>query len=541
MFEITKDIAFLGFVNKKMNKDNTLNGKDNTATTINNDKIDEDVNDDSTSNTRRLKRYMCFNKIAVMSSISFLVCSVLFYFGGQMILKQQIHNNIIIAPESNAYKFWLKPPAQILRKYFIFDVRNPLAIEKGAKPIVVQRGPYVYSEIWEKRHIEFLNDNMLSFTPIVTLRFEPDLSVGPESDTVTFINIPALGLVEQSAMFSDKFGPIVANMLFDFFGTTLFVTKTVGELIVGYEDPLMALAKQFLPNVIKDDKFSLVNGKNGTEWQNYTIMTGYDNMNDVARIISWDGKEKLDFWWNNSANLINGSDGTFFPPFRTRNDVLYAFSPDMCRSYKLTYLKDNYINNLKTYDYHLPKDMFYNTPDNQGFCEPGHCLGDGVLNISKCYGGISGFVSQPHFLNADPKFNESIDGLEANENIHDFVLHFEPNSGVPVAGNIRLQINFFMLKNENITLVKGVNPTLFPVFWFDDSIVLDADTAKQLGTVQSIADLLNILPIIFAGFGVILMLVFISIKVYFSQKLRKSTKNPSSSSTDEKTRLLDKF
>ena len=86
----------------------------------------------------------------------------------------------------------MKPPASILRKYYIWDVRNPDDVEKGAKPVLIQRGPYVYSEYWEKRHIEFLNEDLLSFTPVVTLKFEPDLSIGPENDTVTFINIPAL-------------------------------------------------------------------------------------------------------------------------------------------------------------------------------------------------------------------------------------------------------------------------------------------------------------------------------------------------------------
>jgi hypothetical protein len=100
-------------------------------------------------------------------------------------------------------------------------------------------------------------------------------------------------LIEESSRFSENLGPDVANLLFDFLGTTLFVTKSVGELIAGYEDPLMALAKQFLPQLIKDDTFSLVNGKNGTEWQNYTMMSGFSNVNDVAKIILWDGKELL--------------------------------------------------------------------------------------------------------------------------------------------------------------------------------------------------------------------------------------------------------
>ncbi len=40
---------------------------------------------------------------------------------------------------------------------------------------------------------------------------------------------------------------------------------------------------------------------------------------------------KLNFWDSDKANLINGSDGTFYPPFRTRDQNLYSFNPQMCR------------------------------------------------------------------------------------------------------------------------------------------------------------------------------------------------------------------
>ena len=93
------------------------------------------------------------------------------------------------------------------------------------------------------------------------------------------------------------------------------------------------------------------------------------------------------------------------------------------------YSKDSSFNNLKTYEFHLPKDIFNNktlTPENDGFCDPSGCLGNGVLNISTCYGGVSGFVSQPHFLNADQKFVDALIGMNPNEDIHDFVIAFEP-------------------------------------------------------------------------------------------------------------------
>jgi hypothetical protein len=54
--------------------------------------------------------------------------------------------------------------------------------------------------------------------------------------------------------------PLAIDLLLKLFGTELFLTKTVEELISGYQDPLMAMAKTFLPAVVKDDKFSLLNG-----------------------------------------------------------------------------------------------------------------------------------------------------------------------------------------------------------------------------------------------------------------------------------------
>ena len=45
------------------------------------------------------------------------------------------------------------------------------------------------------------------------------------------------------------------------------------------------------------------------------------------------------------------------------------------------------------------------------------------FNIKK---GMSAFLSQPHFLNADPMFVNAVDGLAPNLTEHDFVLYFEP-------------------------------------------------------------------------------------------------------------------
>lgn len=474
----------------------------------------------------KLRSISCCNVIFLLSGIGILTSSIGTYFVSEYMANQQIHKNIVIKNNSNAYNYWMNPPAKIYRKYYLFDVRNPLEVEKGETPQLVQMGPYTYSEKWEKRHIEFLGPDIIRFTPVVTLHFEPSLSAGLETDKITFLNIPAVGMIEQASRsrFSEL-GPTLVNTLLAFLNTKLFLTKTVGELISGYKDPLMELAKAFMPQIIKDDKFSLINGKNGTEWQNYSMMTGNDYASNVAKIITWNGIEKLSFWDTEYANLINGTDGTFYPPFLERDKRIYSFNPDMCRSYYLSYLKDGEIDGIKTYDFHLPKDAFYNAtlnPDNAGFCK--ECLGNGVLNISSCYGGVSGFISQPHFLNAEQKFVDGVKGLKPDQNKHDFVIHFEPTTSVPLGGNIRLQISFYLLQNDKITLVKNVKPVLLPVVWFDEDLALDDDTRAQLKTVAFYMKFVTIIPIVMASIGSFVL----ALACYFVYKeFSKKKKAPS--------------
>jgi hypothetical protein len=49
---------------------------------------------------------------------------------------------------------------------------------------------------------------------------------------------------------------------------------------------------------------------------------------------------KLDYWGTEYANEIRGTDGTFYAPFRTREQTVQAFSADLCKYVKpkLNYL-----------------------------------------------------------------------------------------------------------------------------------------------------------------------------------------------------------
>lgn len=70
---------------------------------------------------------------------------------------------------------------------------NELSTGQSDIPWLKERGPYVYEEKMTKKNIIFSNDGKnVTYTPVFTLFFRSDLSVGNDSDSFTFLNIPLI-------------------------------------------------------------------------------------------------------------------------------------------------------------------------------------------------------------------------------------------------------------------------------------------------------------------------------------------------------------
>ena len=87
---------------------------------------------------------------------------------------------------------WSKVSVPIYLKVHIFDVQNVMEVEsKGAEPIVIERGPFVFYETREKHVIDFDNDsNIIRYNDQKTFYFKPELSVGSLDDPVNVVNVP---------------------------------------------------------------------------------------------------------------------------------------------------------------------------------------------------------------------------------------------------------------------------------------------------------------------------------------------------------------
>ena len=89
-------------------------------------------------------------------------------------------------------------------------------------------------------------------------------------------------------------------------------------------------------------------------------------------------------------------------------------------------------------------------------------------------------LSMPHFLNADPSYNERISGLNPDPEKHQFYMDVMPEFGFPLAIRARFQLNILLNGDRDIPAIRNVQKNLvMPFLWaglgFDEPSELMAE------------------------------------------------------------------
>uniref|UniRef100_A0A2H1W0Z7 Scavenger receptor class B member 1 n=1 Tax=Spodoptera frugiperda TaxID=7108 RepID=A0A2H1W0Z7_SPOFR len=193
-----------------------------------------------------------------------------------------------------------------------------------------------------------------------------------------------------------------------------FVEVSVGQLLWGYEDPLLKLAKDVVPKEQKlpYEEFGLFYGKNGTSNDVVTMFSGANDMTTYGIISHYNMRDRLQHWTSDACNSIAGSDGSIFPPHITMNDTLAVYDKDLCRLLPLKFLEEVTIDGIQGYRYTPPEDVFANDEHNRCFCPAGPpCAPNGLFNVSLCQYDSPIMLSFPHFYLADPSLREAVEGI----------------------------------------------------------------------------------------------------------------------------------
>ncbi|XP_076070185.1 lysosome membrane protein 2-like [Mytilus galloprovincialis] len=439
---------------------------------------------------------MCSSK-SIKCSIIFAVFGAVFIIlGGVLIpvfhnyIKKEIKEQIPLKEGSASFKAWSAPPVPIYFQIWVFDLLNPLeVVQNGAKPALRQKGPYTFREHRQKGNFTWNDkDGTISYREKRSFNFEREKSAGPQTDTFTTVNLPMITVVE---LIRREFGFI--QELVEFVLTLakddeLFLTLSIKDILWGYEDNLLKKVLDFAKKIGHpldlDDHFGLFYNQNGSDDGLYSIYSGVKSADNFAFIKSWNNMSILPYWTTETCNVINGSDGTLFPPFVQKDDRKYLFSTDICRSIYATFDSEQTIRDIDLLRFTVPPKVFLDhnhNPANEGFCTPhGVCLPSGLLNVSSCKQGAPVVMSLPHFLYADPVVQDAVYGLNPNKIEHQTILDIEPNTGVVMNAQKKLQVNAYIRNVSHITqTLKIKDHIVYPVLWLNESAEIDAKSASD--------------------------------------------------------------
>jgi hypothetical protein len=116
---------------------------------------------------------------------------------GETLLTKKILESMAITQGSDRYESWLNPPVTAYLTGYAFHVTNPEAVLRGAKPVVMEKGPYVYRSDTDKDSDSSLewddSDGTITYRPRKIYTYAPELSgpgLDPYNDYLTVPNIP---------------------------------------------------------------------------------------------------------------------------------------------------------------------------------------------------------------------------------------------------------------------------------------------------------------------------------------------------------------
>uniref|UniRef100_A0A673H5N9 Platelet glycoprotein 4 n=1 Tax=Sinocyclocheilus rhinocerous TaxID=307959 RepID=A0A673H5N9_9TELE len=352
---------------------------------------------------------------------------------GNTLIENTVHTETVLENGTLAFDTWTSVDTPMYRQFWLFDVQNPDdVLSQGAKPVLVQKGPYTYrTRFIPKTNITFTDNYTVSFVLPLGAIFEPSMSVGTEEDVFTSLNLAVAGVYSL-------LNHTLANWLIQSSGSTLFQNRTVKELLWGYKDPMLgSTLGVFYPY-------------NDTIDGPYTVFTGKDDINKVATIESWAGEPSLSYWNDTYCNKINGTDGSSFHPFLNKKEPLYFFSPDICR----------YFQTLK---------KIYITVSTKNISPVFNIDNDNKL-----------LLSLPHFLYGSNDLHQGVIGLNPNFDEHSIFLDVEPITGFTLRFAKRLQVNMLYGPSDSIVILNKIKDyTVFPILWVNETAVLDDETADM--------------------------------------------------------------
>lgn len=438
-------------------------------------------------------------KIGVGSGVTMVVILLFGWCAFPALLKTMIKKQLQLKEGKEIRDMWVKVPFAIEFKVYIFNVTNAKDVSNGDKPMLDEIGPFFFEEWKSKVNLSDNEaDDTVSFNPKTRFIFSPENSGKLTLDEVITIPHPFLATMVL-AVNREKPGMLglLSKALKVIFRNpeNVFVTATVREILFdglfincsvtdfGAKAVCTQLKSQAkdLERVGEDGfLFSFFGMKNKTLEGRFKVRRGVKNSHDMGRMVEYEGAKKMDIWASKECNEYHGTDSTIFPPFLKREEGLWSYTPDLCRSLGAYFTGSTTYNNIPVDIYKADLGDQENNKEDKCFCTaPDKCMKKGLMDLTKCVGAPI-MVSLPHFYLSDESYVNSVRGLHPNEKEHGISILFEPMTGSPLSARKRLQFSLPMEPVPKVSFMKDMPTAMMPLMWVEEGLDLNITFTHQL-------------------------------------------------------------
>eukprot|EP00878_Enallax_costatus_P020433 GHUV01021604.1.p1 GENE.GHUV01021604.1~~GHUV01021604.1.p1 ORF type:complete len:442 (+),score=77.42 GHUV01021604.1:509-1834(+) len=387
--------------------------------------------------------------VFLVLGIGAIVCGIVLPGVVRNKLHEGILENIVWTPHSPAsvdarYRNNSFPGApDDLYRVWLFNISNLDDVRQGAKPILVQVGPYVHRAYREKHEVLWSYDGRVRFKDYNYYTLDTNLTTADPTAPIATFNLALLGvLAKLHAATSPRLVPF-ADLLMQIISSYqdpdmhgLFVVKPALELLWGYEDKLLKLIGRVAPAALPPTGalVSLMQNVSSLEEalaQNASIFnTGQYNTSKLWNVEVDHGYSQITSW--PCPETVRGTDATQFRPGLTENDKLTIYVGDLLQTRDLVVNRTVELLGIKLLRYWLdPQQDLPNTCRNMEL--------QGVMNISTPHmagpdgpvdaAGPQILVSMPMFCGADERLRQEVNGLECDMDRHMTWIDVEPTTG----------------------------------------------------------------------------------------------------------------
>ncbi|CAL1281117.1 unnamed protein product [Larinioides sclopetarius] len=471
-------------------------------------------------------------QICFLLSCFFFISGVVGFALYPTLLHALLQKNLVLEEGKEAYEKWKKTPIPVTFKVFIFNVTNHKEVMEGKVPNVEEVGPYVFKQLRSKNVLAWNGeDKTVTYDDIKQYHFVPESSASM-SNRMYSLNLPLQGIlmfIKKLPDFSRSLVvPILEGVLKNY-NESLFSYRTARELLFdGYKvdliQDLIDLASAFVtvPEILPNNTFGFLYGKNNSGDGVFEVFTGEDDIGKYSQIVKWNNMSRIPFWNNQYCNMMNGTDGSQFPPPVSKRDILYVYTPELCRSVSLEFLNDVRVQGIPALRFVTPDRLFASptiNPDNMCYCtDEKFCSLSGILDVSPCRKGMKLAVTGPHFFQAHEFIKERVTGLNASKELHETYVDIEPNTGLVLRASRKLQMNFILDKFDEMEETKNVMMSVIPLIWVIEEAEISEEVANLFTakvrtpititkSVLTACIVLGILWIVTAGFVTVYILM----------------------------------